>query len=897
MIFNKNKENFLAKSLDAILSDRFGRYSKYIIQQRALPDARDGLKPVQRRILYSMWELGLKSDKPFKKSARVVGDVIGKYHPHGDSSIYEAMVRMAQEWKMNVPLVEMHGNKGSIDDDPAAAMRYTETRLSLITNLMLESINKNTVSFAPNFDDSEKEPTVLPSLIPNLLINGAKGIASGFATEIPPHNLGEILDAAIAKIKNPNIELRKLSSIVQGPDFPTGGIIYGKKGILEAFERGQGRIVLVSKYRLSEEINKKHIEIYEIPFGVVKSKLIKDIDEIRIDKKINGIKEVRDQSDRNGISIIIEIDNDTKVESVLNYLLLKTEMQVYYSYNSIAIENNAPKLMSLNNMLNAYLNHVKTYKTKELTFDLEKDKRKLEITLALIKVGDITEEVIRIIRNSDNSKKGVIEALMKNFSFSELQATAIAEMRLYRLSRIDQQLYIDEKNMLEERIKKTLNLLNNQNSFDQFLISLFKEIKKEFATKRKTKIYDEEFKVEINKEELIKQENFYVGVSKDGYVKKITVKTFDSNELSTYLLKDKDPLLFLDKVESIDKLLIFTNLGNYIYLPIHKIDESKWKDFGIHLNTFVSLKSNEKIVSIILVKDFEVNNYITLITSQGIGKRVLVKDFEVSRFNKTISAIKIKQSDDYLVAAKISDNYKDIIIISSEGKAVKYSEIDIPVYNTNSSGVKLISLPKDSLVSSFSLVDEDDDILLFTKKAQYKKLNAAKIPFSNKTTQGKMIFAQNKISKLEVIDSIVLENKTKISVFDLDNNISDFDFSSLNYSNLDEGFSNSKNKNAFYVSKINAYIIENNLKKEENIEVKNENKISENKQKTFIKEEKIAKKEKEINSQKTNSSVIKQEVKKEITEEERIKRAEEKLKKLEELNIDELMKKFKDKIK
>ncbi|MGZ9432593.1 DNA topoisomerase IV subunit A [Mycoplasma sp. 613B] len=897
MIFNKNKENFLAKSLDAILSDRFGRYSKYIIQQRALPDARDGLKPVQRRILYSMWELGLKSDKPFKKSARVVGDVIGKYHPHGDSSIYEAMVRMTQEWKMNVPLVEMHGNKGSIDDDPAAAMRYTETRLSLITNLMLESINKDTVSFAPNFDDSEKEPTVLPSLIPNLLINGAKGIASGFATEIPPHNLGEILDAAIAKIKNPNIELRKLSDIVKGPDFPTGGTIYGKNGILDAFERGQGRIVLVSKYRINEEINKKYIEIYEIPFGVVKSKLIKDIDEIRIDKKINGIKEVRDQSDRNGISIMIEIENDTKVESVLNYLLLKTEMQVYYSYNSIAIENNAPKLMSLNNLLDAYLNHVKTYKTKELKFDLEKDKRKLEITLALIKVGDITEEVIRIIRNSDNSKKGVIEALMKNFGFSELQATAIAEMRLYRLSRIDQQLYIDEKNMLENRIEKTLDLLNNKSSFDQFLVSIFKDIKKEFATERKTEIFDEEFKVEINKEELIKQEDFYVGISRDGYIKKVNVKTYDSNEINSYLLKEKDPLLFLDKVESIDKLLIFTNLGNYIYLPVHKIEESKWKDFGLHLNSFVSLKNNEKVVSVVVVKDFEKNNYITMVTAQGIGKRVLVKDFEVSRFNKTICAIKIKQDIDYLVSAKISDNYKDIIIISSEGKAVKYSEIDIPIYNTNSSGVKLISLPKDSIVSSFVLVDQEDDVLLFTKKSQYKKINAKNVPFSNKTTQGKMIFSQNKVSKFDVLDSVVIQKNTAIYVFDLDNNVSIFNFNSLNYSTPEEGFTNSKNKNAFYVAKINANIIGENTKRNQYTETKKEVPISKEKGKSFIKKEKSTNNTKEIASDKETNKVQTNAVKTEMTEAERIKRAEEKLKKLEELNIDELMKKFKDKIK
>ncbi|UWD34358.1 DNA topoisomerase IV subunit A [Mesomycoplasma molare] len=870
----KNKEIFLAKSLDAILSDRFGRYSKYIIQQRALPDARDGLKPVQRRILYSMWELGLKSDKSFKKSARVVGDVIGKYHPHGDSSIYEAMVRLGQEWKMNVPLVEMHGNKGSIDDDPAAAMRYTEIRLETITNLMLESIDKNTVNFAPNFDDTEEEPIVLPALIPNLLINGAKGIASGFATEIPPHNLAEILDATIAKIKNPFIELRKLFEIVKGPDFPTGGKIYGNKGILEAFEKGQGRITLVSKYRINEEKNKKSIEIYEIPFGVIKSKLVKDIDEIRIEKKVSGIKEVRDQSDRNGISIMIELENDAKTDLILNYLLLKTEMKIYYSYNSIAIKDNAPKLMSLNEMLDAYLSHVKEFKIKEIKFDLEKDKRKLEITLALIKVGDITDQVIKIIRDSDNSKKGVIEALMKNFSFSEIQATAIAEMRLYRLSRIDQQLYIDEKNILEKRIERNNDLINNENSFNKYLIDIFTDIKKKYGKARKTEIFEEEFKVEINQEELIANEVFYIGISKDGYLKKITLKTFDSNEINNYFLKEKDPLLFLDKVESKNKLLLFTNLGNYIYLPSHKIEESKWKDVGVHINSFVSLKNNEKIVSVILVKDFNEKKYVTLITSQGIGKRVLLKDFEVSRFNKTITALKIKNDQDYLVNAKLSDNYKDIVIITNEGKAVRFGEIDIPTYNTNSAGVKLISLSKETFVVSFALIEDKQDLLLFSNKAQFKKIRTEDILFSNKTTQGKTIFSQNKQSKIIISDALVLTKNDKILIFDQDKNHEFFDLNSVNYSKIDEGFSNSKNKNSFYVAKINAQTLEQDILEENNVN-------------SVLKTEK----------NKVKSPSLKNENKKVLTEEERIKKAEEKLKKLDELNIDELMKKFNEKNK
>ncbi|WGI36831.1 DNA topoisomerase IV subunit A [Mesomycoplasma lagogenitalium] len=877
----KFTEKFISKSLEIVLSDRFGRYSKYIIQQRALPDARDGLKPVQRRILYSMWELGLKNDKPFKKSARVVGDVIGKYHPHGDSSIYEAMVRMAQEWKMGVPLIEMHGNKGSIDDDPAAAMRYTETRLESITNLMLESIDKKTVSFAPNFDDSETEPTVLPSLIPNLLINGAKGIASGFATEIPPHNLGEVLDATIAKVKNPGIEFRKLAEIVKGPDFPTGGTIYGRDGILEAFERGKGRLILVSKYKIIDEKNKKSIEIYEIPFGVVKSKLVKDIDEIRIDKKISGIKEVIDQSDRNGVSILIELENDAKVNTILNYLLQKTEMQIYYSYNSIAIKNNAPKLMSLNDMIESYLSHIKDFKTKELKYDLEKDERKLEITLALIKAGDITEEIIKIIRNSDNSKKGVIEALMNNFNFSEIQATAIAEMRLYRLSRIDQNLYISEKQMLEDRIALNKKILSDEKEFNNYLINIFKEIKKTYATERKTEIVDSEFKIEINQEELIKNEQFYIGLSKDGYLKKFSLRVYESNDLSTYSLKEQDPLIFLDKVESVNKLLIFTNLGNYIYLPIHKIEDSKWKDFGIHLNNFVSLKSTEKIVSAILVKDFNVKNYVVLISSQGIGKKVLIKDFEVSRFNKTLTAIKLKNKDDYLINAKLSNNYKDILIINSEGKAVKYSEIEIPIYNTNSSGVKLISLAKDVLVEAFELIENDQELILFTRKSQFKKIKTNNIGFANKNTQGKKIFAQNKINKFQIIDAIAInELQLDLAVFDIDNKINLLNTQVVNISSLEEGFGNSKNKNSYFVSNLKLQVVGtenssiNSLTNDEN-ENFDSSSVSKDENNTETKHEK--------------EKNFKFEREKKI-----LKTAEEKLKSLDDLDIDSLIKKFKD---
>ncbi|UVD81475.1 DNA topoisomerase IV subunit A [Mycoplasma iguanae] len=788
----KNSNKFLLKSLDNIMADRFGRYSKYIIQQRALPDARDGLKPVQRRILYSMWESGFKADKKFNKSAKIVGDVMGKYHPHGDSSIYEALVRLSQEWKTNVPLVEMHGNNGSIDDDPAAAMRYTETRLEKITALMLEGVEKNIVPFAPNFDDSEKEPTVLPALIPNLLMNGTKGIASGFATEIPPHNLGEILDAAIAKIKNPTISLPKLMTYIKGPDFPTGGTIYGGRGIYEAFEEGQGRISLVSKYQIKTDKNKKYIEITEIPYGVIKAKLVHDIDEIRFEKKISGIKDVIDQTSREGISIVIELENEANAEAVANYLLQKTEMQIYYSYNAIAIENYAPKLMNLHNLLDAYLNHLKDIKTKELKYDQEKFQNKLEIVQGFIKVASITEQVIKVIQESDNSKKGVVQALIENFNFTENQANAIAELKLYRLSKVDQSIYQQELQDLEAKIAFNKKLLNSEDEFNAFLIDLLQNIKKQFATPRKSVIVDEELKINVNTESLIKNEEIYLGISEKGYIKRFSIKVFDSNDLQNYKLKETDKLIYLQKISTIDKLLIFNSSGTYVFLPVHKILESKWKDLGIHINNFAAINANAKIVSIINVNSFETNAYLSLVTKKGIAKRVLIKDFETNRISKAISSIKFKQPDDELIGVKISNGLEDIIIVNNDGKAVRFSENDLPIYNTNSSGIKAISLYDNSYVVGFVLANNEDKILIGTENAKFKKMHVNNILYSARANQGKNIFIQQKNQKMQISFIEKISNSELDIWCFLQEGIEQYPVKELNYAKIDEGFSKSK---------------------------------------------------------------------------------------------------------
>ncbi|MBT1316164.1 DNA topoisomerase IV subunit A [Mycoplasmopsis bovis] len=750
---NKKKEQQLndllskivQENLDTVVADRFSRYSKYVIQQRALPDVRDGLKPVQRRILYSMYDLGLQHNKPFKKSARVVGDVIGKYHPHGDSSIYDAMVRMGQEWKMGHTLVEMHGNVGSIDDDPAAAMRYTEARLSEIADYVIGDIKKNTVKFAPNFDDSEKEPVVMPVLIPNLLINGSTGIASGFATEMPPHNLNEILDAAIAKIKNPAIELSKLAKIIQGPDFPTGGVIYGTDGIHEAFERGKGRITLASRYNVYSDNKYKYIEITEIPYGVVKSKLVHEIDLIIDSEEVAGLIEVKDQTDRNGINILITLDKNANENVIVNYLFLKTQMRIYYNYNNVVIDNHTPKTMGISALLEAYLKHVKDVKVKTIEFDLIKYKARLEIVIGFLKVAKITDKVIEVIRKSENSKQGVIDNLMSAFDFTLNQATAIAELRLYKLSKTDEHVFILEKQELEEKIKQCELLLTNPDEFNNYLVSLFRDLKHKFGRTRRTSIEIEQINSSVNQEDLVKDEEVFLGISKFGYIKKVSKKTYESNLITTYGIKEDDNILFYDIASSLDKLLLFTNLGNYAYLPVFKVNESKWKEFGIHLSDFVDLSSGEEIVSVIKVSDFDVTNYVCMFTKKGQGKKVLLKDFDVSRFSKTFVAMKLK-NDDELISAKLSNGLKDVLLITKNNFASLYPENDVPIYGLKSNGNKACYLANGDELVSFTVVKPNDSVALVSQSNKVRLINVSEISRVSKQNKGVSIFPKGRLN-------------------------------------------------------------------------------------------------------------------------------------------------------
>lgn len=756
-IEEKIEEKLEYQSLDNIMSDRFARYSKYIIQQRALPDVRDGLKPVQRRILYSMNDLGLQYNKSYKKSARVVGDVIGKYHPHGDSSIYEALVRMAQDWKMGEPLVDMHGNKGSIDDDPAAAMRYTEARMSKIASLMLQDLEKNTVPFAPNFDDTEKEPTVLPSYFPNLLLNGAKGIASGFATEIPPHNLGELLDATIAKIRNPETSWKSLMKYIKGPDFPTGGIIYGTKGIESSFERGQGRITLCSKYTIEKESKNEIIRISEIPFGVIKSKLVRDIDELRINGQLNGIKEVRDESDRNGISIAIILEQDINSETIVNFLMQKTDMKIYYSYNMISIVDAAPKVLGIDRMIDAYIKHIKKVKTAAIKFDLAKCERRLEIINGLIRVSQIPDEVIKVIRESQGSKQGVIQNLQDILKFTLIQATAIAELRLYRLNKTDVSIYYNEKEELENKIANFKLLLSNEEEFDKHLISMFKDIKKEYAVERKTQIVEEELNINVKQEELIKPESCWISLSKDGYLKRFSNRIYESNEIESFGVKDSDEIIYLDKSNTLNKLLIFTSLGNYAIVPVHKIAEAKWKEEGQFITDFVEISSDEKIVSVIDIASFDVKAYVILITKYGIGKRVLLKEFEASRISKTLKAISFKKNNDVLISAKVSNGIEDVIIITNTTHCVKFSENELPILSPRASGNTLIKV-EHNWVTAFGIANNNDSIMLISGSNNYKNIRFSNIAYCSRATKGQQLIKN--LSPKKIIKDIIKNVKT-----------------------------------------------------------------------------------------------------------------------------------------
>jgi len=733
-------EKVIESNLEDIVSERFGRYSKYIIQDRALPDARDGLKPVQRRILYAMQQLGMFHNKPYKKSARIAGEVMGKYHPHGDSSIYEAMVRMSQDFKMRVPLIDMHGNNGSIDGDSAAAMRYTEARLSKAAEALLQDIDKRTVPFVPNFDDEELEPTVLPAKFPNLLVNGATGISSGYATKIPPHNLKEVVDATIAFIDNEQLSFLELAKYIKGPDFPTGGIVQGHQGILQALETGAGKVVVRAKTMI-EEISKSQdrIVITEIPYEVNKAELVKSIDMLRIDKKIEDILEIRDETDQEGLRIAIDLKKGADAQFMLSFLFKSTDLQVAYNYNMVAILNHRPVLVGVIPILKAYVDHQKDVITNRSNYELEKAKKRQHIVLGLIKMISVVEEIIKIIRNSQN-KQNAKENIMQAFDFSDLQAEAIVTLQLYRLSNTDILLLQQENEGLDNRIKELEHILSSENALRRVIKRELIDVSALLGEDRRTEIEAEIENIKIDQKDLISEEMVMVGITKDGYIKRASTRSFMQSQ--TVGLKTDDALIFQEELNTLDTLLIFTQLGNYIFLPVYKIDDQKWKDLGIYLNNIVPIEKNERIIKVLAIQTFKEPKTLLLSTKQGMMKQAKLEDFEVSRYNKPIRAMKLAKDDELVMVD--SNEKKNILSISKKGYALRFKTEELPLYGLQAGGVKSMSLSDEDELVSALYVSPNDEFVMLSSRGHVIKDIVEELPIYNRNRRGIIVIEHQK---------------------------------------------------------------------------------------------------------------------------------------------------------
>ena len=744
-------------SLEDIMGDRFGRYAKTIIQDRAIPDVRDGLKPVQRRILYSMYKDKNTYDKPYKKSAKTVGNVMGQFHPHGDSSIYEAMVRMSQWWKQNTPYIDMHGNNGSMDGDSPAAMRYTEARLSKVSIELLKDIDKNTVEFAPNYDDSELEPTVLPAKFPNLLVNGATGISAGYATNIPPHNLGEIIDATIHRIDNPNCRLDTILNIVKGPDFPTGGIVEGIKGIEDAFETGRGRIIVKSKC----QIIKNQIIVTEIPFDVNKANLVRKIDEIRVDKKIDGIIEVRDETDKEGLRIVIDLKKDANKELILNYLLKNTELQITYNYNMVSIVRRRPRLLGILKILDAYIEYQKEVVTRRTNFDLEHAKARLHIVEGLIKAVSILDELVATIRASKD-KRDAKDNIMIKYGFTELQAEAIVTLQLYRLTNTDVTLLEEELKNLNIIIAGLNQILNDDNKLLSVMKDELRKIKKEYATPRKTEIKEEITELKIDTTLMIPKEDVIVVVTNEGYVKKVSKKSYMASNSEATALKKGDYILGIYEMNTMDTLLLFTDLGNYLFIPVHTLPDVKWKELGKHVSNIIEIKAHENIISSIPVYDFETDEDITIFTKNGMIKRSKLSDYKVQRYSKPIATIKLKDNDRVINVAKT--NFENVLIVTKKGYGLWYKIDAVPIVGVKASGVKAINLKDDEVVSG-NLFDESIDYLsIFTNKGHAKRIKLNELEVQKRAGRGLLVLKEVKSNPQTIIKGLVIESKKYIGI-------------------------------------------------------------------------------------------------------------------------------------
>ena len=745
-------------SLEDIMGQSFGRYSKYIIQDRAIPDVRDGLKPVQRRILYSMYKEHNTYDKPTKKSANAVGLVMANYHPHGDSSIYDAIVRMSQPWKNEAPLIEMQGNNGSIDGDSPAASRYTEARLSKIAGELLRDIDKTgIVPMAPNYDDRLLEPTVLPSRFPNLLVNGTTGISAGYATNMPPHNLGEVIDATIFRIDNPNSRLDTIMQYIKGPDFPTGGILLGSDGIRQAYETGRGKVFV----RAKAIIDKNKIIINEIPFEVNKQILVRKMDEIRLDKKIDGIIEVRDESDKDGLQITIDLKKDADANNILNYFYKNTDLQISYNFNNVVIVNRRPMQLGLLGILDAYIAHQKEIVYKGTEYDLKSARASFHIMEGLVKAISILDEVISLIRKSKNKADAIVN-LVREYEFSDKQAEAIVNLQLYRLTNTDIVLLEEEMEKLKEKIKLYEEILTDPNKLNSVIKDDLRKIKKDYAIERRTVIRDDNPDIKVDTTRMIPKENVVVVVTNEGYIKKVSLRSYSTSNGEETMLKENDYVIGLYNITTTDVLLLFTNLGNYLYLPVYDIPEVKWKEFGKHISNITPLSPDEKIISSMFVCDFDEERYITSFSLNGMVKRTLLSEFKALRYSKPIKMMNLKDGDSVI---SVTDSpYSDVFVATSCGYGLWYDVSEIPVTGLKAAGVKSINLKDDYVVSGILFDAKCEFLTILTDKGTGKRMRCLELEKSSRAKRGVLLMKVLKSNPSRIVSTYIENTKSIIGI-------------------------------------------------------------------------------------------------------------------------------------
>ncbi|MFS0672547.1 DNA topoisomerase IV subunit A [Ornithinibacillus sp. 179-J 7C1 HS] len=757
-------EKFLDLPLEEVIGDRFGRYSKYIIQDRAIPDARDGLKPVQRRILYAMFREKNTHDKHFRKSAKTVGTVIGNYHPHGDSSVYDAMVRLSQDWKMRNVLIEMHGNNGSMDGDPPAAMRYTEARLSKISSELLRDINKDTVDLMPNFDDTDHEPVVLPAKFPNLLVNGSTGISAGYATDIPPHNLGEVIDGVIRRIDKPNTTTEELMKIIKGPDFPTGGIIQGVDEIKKAYDTGKGKIVVRGRATVeSIRGNREQIVIDEIPYDVNKASLVKKIDELRFDRKVEGIAEVRDETDRTGLRIVIELKKDVNSEGVLNFLYKNTDLQVTYHFNMVAILDRTPKLLSLAEMLDAYILHQKEIVTRSTKFDLKQAKDRSHIVDGLIKAISILDELVATIRASKD-KQDAKNQIMEKYDFTERQAEAIVMLQLYRLTNTDVTQLQEEAEELRKKIAEYESILGSEEKLLETIKNDLKEMKKQFSERRRTVIEDKIEELKIDIEVTVASEDVLISVTKDGYIKRTSIRSYAASNGEDFAIKEDDHLVGLIEANTTDKILVFTNKGKYLYIPVHELPDIRWKDIGQHISNIVQIDKDEYIIHSLPIREFKDDEYLIFFTKNGIVKRSELKIYEAQRYSKALVALNLK-NDDEVVSVCQTKGYSDVFIASNKGYGLWYHESEVPVVGQRAAGVKAIQLKDGEYVVGGQVFDDlsEPSLVVITQRGACKRMKLREFEKSTRAKRGLIMLRELKNKPHRIVGFFATYEKDTIS--------------------------------------------------------------------------------------------------------------------------------------